>query len=223
MAKPRTTPSSTRRGWASLWLVIWLPALLVLFSALLGIANLWLARVELENAMEAAALAAVKQWGGQCGGDTLGPRCVGVEFAAANRVRGQSVHISSNYDCDRGCNQNQDCCLDRGNLIFGALDDCHPHHVVFHADKCASCGDDGDDDEDEDEEEDEEEDDGKDGNDRKLAVRAQATMCVRSFGSIFLGSIADYRVQAKATAVYDCGTGRVRLVRVDEFLCSDSD
>jgi hypothetical protein len=56
----------------------------------------------------------------------------------------------------------------------------------------------------------------------KFAVRAQTMMSVRSFGSVFLGDIANYCVQAKATAVYDCLTRRVRLVRVDEFICPGS-
>ena len=137
MANSRKAPP--RRGWSSLWLVIWLPALLVLFSALLGIANLWLARVELENAMEAAALAAVKEWGDRGGGETFVPRCVGVEFAAANLVRGEPVHINSNYG-HHGCNQNLACGVEDGNLIFGALDESNSDHVVFDAGKCPSCG-----------------------------------------------------------------------------------
>ncbi|MCL6507990.1 MAG: hypothetical protein K6T59_13295 [Bryobacteraceae bacterium] len=52
-------------------MLIWLPCLLALFVGLVGVANLWLARVELENALEAAALAAVKQWGEAGGGDTV--------------------------------------------------------------------------------------------------------------------------------------------------------
>ena len=51
--------------------------MLVLLSVLLGIASLWLARVELETALEAAALAAVKEWGDQGGGETFVPRQVG--------------------------------------------------------------------------------------------------------------------------------------------------
>ena len=39
MAKPRSKPARPgRRGWATLWLIIWLPALLALFCAMVGIA-----------------------------------------------------------------------------------------------------------------------------------------------------------------------------------------
>ncbi|MEX2175225.1 MAG: pilus assembly protein TadG-related protein [Pirellulaceae bacterium] len=170
-----------RRGWASLWLVIWLPALLVLFSALLGIANLWLARVELENALEAAALAAIKEWGDQRGGDTSQPRQVGIEFASLNSIRGKPLAIGDKDD---------------GNLIFGAIDSSDPDRVVFDAGICPT----------------------GESAARKFGVRAQALVPVRSFGSIFLGRITGQSVQAKATAEYDCQTGRVRLVRIDEFI-----
>lgn len=149
-----------RRGWAALWLVIWLPALLVMLSVLLGIANLWLARVELETALEAAALAAVKEWGDQGGGETFVPRQVGVEFAAANCVRGVPVAIDPNYDgplaalfgrplvrlasvaAVSACNQNRSCGLSdspSGNLVFGAVHEDDPGNVTFNAGQCPSC------------------------------------------------------------------------------------
>src|SRR5947208_6071110 len=90
--KPR---HSRRRGSATLWMVIWLPCLLVLFCVLVGVANLWLARIELENALEAAALAAVKQWGDAGGGDTQQPGEVGAAYALANAVRQKPVVIGA--------------------------------------------------------------------------------------------------------------------------------
>jgi hypothetical protein len=96
--------------------VIWLPALLALFCGLLAVANLWLARVELETGLEAAALAAVKDWGDQGGGDTLVPREVGVNFAAANCVRGLHLPLLTNYaGMQAPCNQNLTCDLDEGH------------------------------------------------------------------------------------------------------------
>jgi hypothetical protein len=54
----------------------------------------------------------------------------------------------------------------------------------------------------------------------KFGVRAQAIVPVQplGFGS-FLGTIAEYCVQAKTTAEYDCATRRVTLIRVDTFIC----
>ena len=51
-----------RRGAVTLWTVLFMPVLLVLFFVVVEGVNLWLARVELENALESSALAAVKHW-----------------------------------------------------------------------------------------------------------------------------------------------------------------
>src|SRR5688572_19289043 len=132
-----------RRGSATLWLVIWLPCLLALFVTLVGVSNLWLARVELENAVEASALAAVKQWGDAGGGDTDIPRQVGVEYAEANGVRGNGLVIGTNYDVGALPNQNDECNLamtpPTANLIFGAINDDDPDNVIFNAGIAPSC------------------------------------------------------------------------------------
>jgi Putative Flp pilus-assembly TadE/G-like len=136
-----------RRGSATLWMVIWLPCLLVLFCVLARVANLWLARVELENALEASALAAVKHWGDAGGGDTYLPRQVGVAYADANRIRSRPVTIGTNYSLGGGPNQNAQCAFTHagvipptGNLIFGAIDHTNPDNVVFNTGMPPSCG-----------------------------------------------------------------------------------
>jgi hypothetical protein len=190
-----------RRGSATLWLIMWLPCLMALFCLLLGVANLWLSRVELENAMEAAALAAVKQWAEDPNAGTSAARQAGVAYAQANLVRGQPVVIGTNENAG-GSNENDTCTLamspPRGNLIFGSTDHSDPDNIIFDAGGNPSC---------------------QQGNER-FAVRAQAILPLPApaFGA-FLGNITTYRVQAKATAEYDCATGRVRLVRVDTYLC----
>jgi len=138
-----------RRGSATLWLIIWIPALMVLFIALTGVANLWLARVEVENGLEAAALAAVKNWGDANGGDTLPHRLVGVNYAAANCVRMNPLTIGTNYAMGvpfcMGANPNQNLTCDvgmtppTGNLIFGAIDDSDPDNIIFNAGICPGC------------------------------------------------------------------------------------
>jgi hypothetical protein len=135
-----------RRGSATLWLIIWLPCLLTLFCVLVGVANLWLARVELENALEASALAAVKQWGEAGGGPTLTSRNVGVAYAGANIVRGNSVVIGTNYNPLNLPNENDLCDPTdetvnppNGNLVFGAIDDDDPDHVIFDAGAAPTC------------------------------------------------------------------------------------
>ena len=135
-----------RRGTVTLWMVIWLPLLLALFSFLVGVGNLWLARVELENSLEASALAAVKQWGDAGGGPTLVPRQIGQAYAAANCVRGHSTVIGLNYNPGDGPNQNDLCeptdetvNPPNGNLVFGAIDDSNPNNIIFNAGLQPSC------------------------------------------------------------------------------------
>jgi hypothetical protein len=126
-----------RRGVVALWLIVALPVLLMLVCLLIEIGNIWLARVELENALEAAALAAVKEWGDSGGGDTQTPREVGVTYAQANAVTGVApAPFLSNRDPGNAPNQNADCA---GNLVFGAI----THGAIpyeFNAGVTPSCG-----------------------------------------------------------------------------------
>jgi hypothetical protein len=56
------------------------------------------------------------------------------------------------------------------------------------------------------------------------AVRAQAVVPVQSVFGRFCGiEFGPYCVYADTTAVYDCETGRVRLIRVDRFICPGPD
>lgn len=201
MATMRQFRQYRRRGSATLWLVIWLPCLMALFCVLVGVANLWLARVELENAMEAAALAAAKSWGDANGGNTLTPRTVGVGYAQANSVRRDPVVIGTNYDSGGGPNENAECdaglAPPTGNLIFGSVDRSNPNHVIFDAGTAPG---------------------GQGGG--NFGVRAQAIIEVQPLGfQPFLGNPPPYRIQAKATAEYDIQSQSVRLIRVNSVVC----
>ena len=56
------------------------------------------------------------------------------------------------------------------------------------------------------------------------AVRAQAIVPVQSLFCRLCGiDFGPFRVRAKTTAVYDCATGRSRLIRVDRFICPGPD
>jgi len=124
-----------RRGVTTLWLLLLLPLFFILFCFVVEIGNLWLARAELEDALEAAALAAVKEWGDAGGGSTVIPRDIGVEYATANTVRNRSVTIAPNYNVLIAPNENNDC---NGNLVFGAFTSTAPS-VVFDAGVAPSC------------------------------------------------------------------------------------
>jgi hypothetical protein len=204
-----------RKGISVVWVVVVLPVFLVLLCLLVNTANLWLARVELENAMEASALAAVKQWGDAGGGSTEIPREVGVEYAYLNTYRSIPTNISTNYDSaaeDDNPNENLDCAVGMadidngippsGNLIFGSMLASAPGAFdASVAGKLPSADD-------------------EDSDSGMPAVRAQATVTVPILLGRFFGFNDDtYSVSAKATAAYDRETGRVYLIRVDEFLC----
>ena len=128
-----------------------------LFMGVVMIGNIWLARVELENALEAAALAAVKDWAEMpgAGGDTFIPRNVGVAYAGTNTISGVPVDIRTNYAAATGgVNQNWLCyptkpdpatgLPPRGNLVFGAVTIENPgtpdEYIEFDAGTRPSCG-----------------------------------------------------------------------------------
>ena len=89
-------PSTQRRGVALLWLIIALPALLLFLVLVVEIGNLWLARLELEQSLEASALAAAKQWAETNDREgTEAARIAGNDFAKANLVRGMAVDLTN--------------------------------------------------------------------------------------------------------------------------------
>lgn len=138
--------------------------------------NLWLARVELTNALEAAALAGVDQWG-DVGGNTEADRelarAVAVSFAAANEVNGQPLLLLENAD-GAPPNNNQ---TTTGNVIILAAYNPLTHELAAQMDPTAS---------------------GQD-----LAVRAQATVTVYSLVGSYCGfSIAPFEVSTQVTASY---------------------
>lgn len=129
-----------RRGVATVWLVLFLPLLMLMLCFVVEIGNLWMARAELETALEAAALAAVKEWGDNSGGDTLVERNVGVTVAAANYVRGNPLVIGTNYTAANiNNNTNSTFPPTTANLIFGAITQTSPT-VVFRPSIIPSCG-----------------------------------------------------------------------------------
>lgn len=131
---PHRDASRSRRGAASLWIILAGPALLGMLILVIELAHIWLARVELENALGATALAAVKEWGDAGGGSTECPRNVGINYAAGNNIVGVPLALDPNF----GGMPNENATCD-GNLIFGAiLDQNAPYR--FDASQTPSCG-----------------------------------------------------------------------------------
>lgn len=107
-----------RRGVAVMWLILVLCAAIGLLCLILEIGNLWVARVQLENALSAAALAGVDEWGDTgLPANTLPSRQRAVDVAAANTVDCQPLILDLNYN-PLNINENDDT---NGELVFGAL------------------------------------------------------------------------------------------------------
>lgn len=86
-----------RRAVATVWIVGFGPAMLALLVLVTEISSLWLARVELETAVESGALASVKVWGGLTDtlpSDRTTASAAGVSFAQANTVVGNTITIA---------------------------------------------------------------------------------------------------------------------------------
>jgi Flp pilus assembly protein TadG len=91
-ALTRVRPAArSRRGISTLWILLFVPAFATLFCMVVEISNVWLARVELENALEAAALAGVKSWGE--GSSATAARNDAKSYAAVNTARGVAVPL----------------------------------------------------------------------------------------------------------------------------------
>ncbi len=142
---PREKLAAARNGIATIKIVLLLPLFITLLALVLEIGNLWLARIELENALESAALAAVKEWGDNNGaGGTFTPRNVGNEFGKSNTVADVPMNLglidpNLNFDdSDPVNNPNQNLTCPDGVLIFGAITSIDPE-VVFNAAVVPNC------------------------------------------------------------------------------------
>ncbi|WP_158265214.1 TadE/TadG family type IV pilus assembly protein [Blastopirellula marina] len=161
-SRPALFSRASRRGVSLLWLILAFPALILFLVFVVEIGNVWLARVELEESMEACSLAAVKEWSQHGGESTLIARQVGNQFALANPVRGMNVDLgnatlnpafdgSLNYDSvaingNAACTSiDWDTFAPSGVLVFGAITQTEATSpggpsVVFDATASPSCG-----------------------------------------------------------------------------------
>lgn len=188
--RKRSFPKN-RRGIAIVWLILWGSIFLTFFCGFFEVATLWQAQVELNDSLDAAALAAVSEWKTQrdmSNFSTKIPRDVGIEYAAANPVMGDTVSLGDNYDPGNSPNENSLC---SGNLVFGNLTSSGSDYD-FNAGTSGGL----------------------------LAVRAQATIPLYGFCNSLFG-VTFLNVSASSTAFYDTGSGRPRLVRVTSYSCSD--
>ncbi|QDU99218.1 pilus assembly protein TadG-related protein [Lignipirellula cremea] len=186
-----------QRGIASIWTLLLVPVIAIGLVLVVEIANLWIARAELENAMEAAALAAVKEWGDNIGGSTATPRTVGKDYAALNTVRKVPVVISDVRDDSNPVGNPNENVSYTEDLLFGAITSTPvdaPNHV-FNASVAPNCG-----------------------VGQPYAVRAKKRVKANSVcANLFGVNLNGFFVQAEAVAVYDCVSKRTQLIRIATY------
>ncbi|MFK7776666.1 MAG: hypothetical protein QM501_00925 [Gimesia sp.] len=126
-----------RRGIAILWLILWGSVFLTFFCGVLEIATLWQAQVEVKKALDAAALAAVKEWGDRGVNSTNIPRDVGVAYTVANPILGVAFTPTTNLGTVSVANPNANA-LNTGNFVFGAIDTT-TDPITFNGNAVTSC------------------------------------------------------------------------------------
>ena len=119
---PKRPNHRSRRGLATGWLLIWSPVFLAMILLVIEVGNLMLARGQLENGLEAAALAAVQEW--EDTGSTDNARAYAVSFARANTVASDPLVIDPNDPNDAD-----------GDVVWGRVlvpvpDDCSPYTFI---------------------------------------------------------------------------------------------
>ena len=129
----KRSPLPRRRGLATLWVILSIPATVILLCVVVEVGNIWLARAELENAVEAAALAAVQEW--KATSDTDMGRARGRTLGLANGVRGVAVDLGLNGG-GGGANSNLSC---DGDIVLGTIDP-DTGVIVFNADDAPGGG-----------------------------------------------------------------------------------
>lgn len=127
-----TNGTFARSGIATVWVIVSLPVVILLFVVVVELANLWLARAELEHALEAGASAGVKTWAELSEDDahaapndetkTNAAREAARAAAAANNVRGQSVQLGLNDDADTDADADHNNASCDGDIILGGAD-----------------------------------------------------------------------------------------------------
>lgn len=79
-----------RRGIATLWLILFLPVIVIALCIVVEIGQVWLARAELEDGLEAAALAGLTHWNTTTTNAT-NARAIAKDYAQVNSVLGDPL------------------------------------------------------------------------------------------------------------------------------------
>ncbi|MCL4202094.1 MAG: pilus assembly protein [Pirellulaceae bacterium] len=182
-----------RRGLATMWLIMFGPVFLVMLYFVVEIGHLYLAKTELNNALEAAAQAGAQRWSE--GGTTAEARANAYGYAQANTVSGDPVELDTDEDTtedtdDPPANPNNNVSCD-GEIVLGAVnatDDFDANEAPTGA--------------------------------LQFGVRVRKTVSVEPLSSTLLGiSMGPFDLSGDVTAA--CATGDTpRLIRLNSFTCT---
>lgn len=94
-----------RRGLATVWLILSLPVLLVALCLTVDLGKIWVERAALVSAVDAAALAAVRQWVKdlcklECEADIVYAIQEGIAYGLANQVDGKPLDLTDSSSCN---------------------------------------------------------------------------------------------------------------------------
>ncbi len=97
IAGPRRRGAARGRGSVTVWTLLCVPLVLTVLAVMVEVNRLWQARVQLENALEAAALAAVQEWSDRGGGveEVAAAQAMGLAYARANTIHGVPVELEN--------------------------------------------------------------------------------------------------------------------------------
>jgi len=183
--------------------ILIVPVLFFLFGAVVDISRVWLARIELTNALEAAALSGVKTWGEAGVTANNNPltspalrqnaRTHAVTAAAANTVIGQdpahpenTVVVSLNRNESVGSTPN-DNTFPTGELVLGQIT-ASGNSFTFTASTAPA-------------------------NNNEFAVHTQKTMTIYSIWTKIFGiPLGPYQITSGAVAMYDGVQPRIAFV-----------
>ncbi|RLT07032.1 MAG: hypothetical protein DWI21_10355 [Planctomycetota bacterium] len=185
---------SPRRGIATIWVLASMPVILTLLVMLVDSGNLWVARAELKNALDSAALSAAKTWGE--GGSTLQSRLDAQDAFNTNTILGTQYSLST---VEGSCVNGNPSPSATAEILLGRITD-GGGGFSFNCDATANCAVPG---------------------VESFAVRTRKTISVPSVASSFLGlSINPYQITSQSFARYVCSNGPPQLVHVNTYTCA---
>lgn len=173
-----------------MWVIVVLPGIMTMFVAVVDIGHIWLARNELKNALDAAALSGIKTWGESGGGLTTQARLDANDAMSANTILGTTTTL----DTTVGACTNENV-ASTGEIVFGSVTDSGAT-ITLDCSVAPSCPAD------------------------TFGIRTRKTIEVRSICPTFLGiGLGPYGVTAESFARFTCPSGPPQLIRLDTFTC----